>query len=150
MKLSELRAPRGSKKKRRRVGRGPGSGRGKTSGRGHKGQKSRAGSKKNIGFEGGQMPLIRRLPKRGFRSKFPVIWQEVNVERLNQFKDNEVIDLKKLKEKGIIKTLKRRVKVLGKGELKVPLTVRAHKFSKSAKEKIEKAKGKVEVIKGYD
>ena len=147
MKINELKSPKGSRKRKRRVGRGSGSGRGKTCGRGQKGQKSRSGSKSRASFEGGQIPLIRRLPKRGFRSKFPNNYQIVNVEQLNRFKENEVIDPAKLKELGIINTLKNKIKVLGEGELKISLIVQAHKFSKSAEEKIKEAKGKIEVIK---
>ncbi len=147
MKINELKSPKGSRKRKRRVGRGSGSGRGKTCGRGQNGQKSRSGSKSKAGFEGGQIPLIRRLPKRGFRSKFPKNYQIVNVEQLNRFKENEVINPTKLKELGIINTLKNKIKVLGEGELKISLIVQAHKFSKSAEEKIKEAKGKIEVIK---
>jgi len=147
MKISDLKNPKGSRKRKRRVGRGSGSGRGKTCGRGQNGQKSRSGSKSRAGFEGGQIPLIRRLPKRGFRSKFPNNYQIVNIEQLNRFRENEVINPTKLKELGIINTLKNKAKVLGEGELKISLIVQAHKFSKSAEEKIKEAKGKIEVIK---
>ncbi len=141
MKLNELSPNKGSNKSKKRVGRGSGSGLGKTSGRGHKGQKSRAGSKSMKGFEGGQMPLIRKLPKRGFNNKFATIYQIVNVEDLNSFKENSIINQKALKESGLIRNTRDKLKVLGKGELKKALTVEAHKFSKSAKEKIEKVKG---------
>ena len=147
MKVSELKPPRGSRKKKKRVGRGSGSGRGKTSGRGHKGQKARSGAKRKFGFEGGQMPLIRRLPKRGFKSPQSQNYQIVNIEQLNKFKKGEIVEPESLKEKGLIKTTRKRVKILGEGELKLSLTVKAHKFSKSAQEKIEEAGGKFEILK---
>lgn len=147
MKLSELKAPEGSNKKKRRVGRGTGSGRGKTCGRGHKGQKSRSGSKARIGFEGGQMPLIRRLPKRGFTNKFKNIYQIVNIEKLNLFKENEIITPEILKDARVISNVKSKIKILGKGEIKKSLTIHAHKFSKSAKDKITKVNGNIKIIK---
>ena len=147
MKINELKPPRGSHKRKKRVGRGSGSGRGKTSGRGHKGQKSRSGTKRKFGFEGGQMPLVRRLPKRGFKSPQPQSYQIVNVEQLNEFKRDEIVEPKSLKEKGLIKTTRKRIKILGEGELKLSLIVKAHKFSKSAQEKIRKAEGKFEILK---
>jgi large subunit ribosomal protein L15 len=146
MKLNELSPAKGSNKRKKRVGRGSGSGLGKTSGRGHKGQKSRAGSKSMKGFEGGQMPIIRKMPKRGFNNKFSIIYQIVNVQDLNSFKDNEVVNSQALKEAGLVRNLRDKLKVLGKGELKKSLVVEAHKFSKSAKEKIEKAKGSIKEI----
>lgn len=146
MKLNELSPGKGSNKSKKRVGRGSGSGLGKTSGRGHKGQKSRAGSKSMKGFEGGQMPLIRKLPKRGFNNKFATIYQIVNVQDLNSFKEKSIINQQVLKESGLIRNLRDKLKVLGKGELKKALTVEAHKFSKTAKEKIEKAKGSLKEI----
>ena len=146
MRLNELKPAKGSTKRKKRLGRGCGSGLGKTSGKGHKGQKSRSGSKSMVGFEGGQMPLIRKLPKRGFNNKFKVIYQIVNVERLSAFKDSEVVDIKKLKEANMISTLAHKVKILGNGELLKPLTVCAHKFTQSASDKIEKAKGTAKVI----
>jgi large subunit ribosomal protein L15 len=146
MKISDLKPAKGSHTRKRRVGRGPGSGRGKTSGRGHKGQKARSGAKKKLGFEGGQMPLIRRLPKRGFTSRSPEAYQIVNVQQLNKFKKDEVVDPEKLKQAQLINKTKDKVKILGKGELKKALTVKAHMFSKSAKEKIEKAEGKTQII----
>ncbi len=148
MKLHELRMPHGARKKIKRVGRGSGSGHGKTSGKGHKGLKARsgAGGKLRLGFEGGQMPLIRRVPKRGFRNRFKVINQVVNIENLNRFDKNDVIDPKKLKDANLIKNLRKPVKVLGEGEIKKPLTVCAHSFSKSAVEKLEKAGGKIEAL----
>ena len=146
MDLSNLIIPEGSRKKRKRVGRGAGSGRGKTCGRGHKGQKSRSGAKIKPGFEGGQMPLIRRLPKRGFKNPNRIEYAVVNVEKLNVFQPNEEVFPEKLFQTGLIKGKIQRVKILGNGELKVPLIVRAHKFSKTAKEKITAIGGKIEVI----
>lgn len=148
MKLSEIGIPYGARKKKKRVGRGVGSGHGKTSGKGHKGLRSRAGAggKLRLGFEGGQMPLIRRIPKRGFNSKFKIVSQVINIEQLNHFRKDEVVDLKKLRESNLIKTLNKPVKILGDGEVKKPLTVYAHAFSKSALDKIVKAGGKAELI----
>lgn len=141
--------PRGARKKIKRVGRGSGSGHGKTSGRGHKGLKARTGSggKLRLSFEGGQMSLIRRVPKRGFRSRFKIINQVVNVEDLNRLKKDEVADPKMMKEAGIIKKISQPIKILGNGELKKPLTVKAHAFSESAVEKIKKAGGTIEKLK---
>ena len=149
MKLNEITIPRGARRKIKRVGRGSGSGHGKTSCRGHKGLKARtgAGGKLRLGFEGGQMPLIRRIPKRGFRSSFKMTNQIVNVEDLNKFRKNDVVDPQKLKEINIVKSARINIKILGDGEIKKSLTVRAHSFSKSAVEKIEKAGGKTELIK---
>lgn len=146
MKLNELKPSPGERGKRKRVGRGPGSGRGKTAGRGHKGQNSRSGGGVRPGFEGGQMPLQRRTPKRGFTNIFKKRYAVLNVRDLNRFDADSVVDPTALKEKGIIKKVYDGVKVLGMGEIKVPLTVRAHKISTSAAQKIEKAAGKVEVI----
>ncbi len=145
MKLSDLSPIPGSKKKNKRVGRGSGSGHGKTSCRGHKGQKSRSGGGTRIGFEGGQMPLHRRLPKRGFTNIFRKQYGIVNLAALDRLSDSEVTP-EGLIEKGIIKDSKDGIKVLGDGEIKKPLTVKAHAFSSSAKEKIIKAGGKIEVI----
>lgn len=142
MQLHELKAPRGAHKRRKIVGRGPGSGHGKTSGKGHKGQKSRAGRATMRGSEGGQMSLLRRLPKVGFRSKRPVIYQLVNLKDLTRFKEGAVIDADFLKSHGLVKSTNRPIKVLGEGEIKKPLTVQANRFSKSAEEKIVKAGGK--------
>ena len=146
MKLNELVRPRGARRKIKRLGRGSGSGHGKTSCRGHKGLKARTGSggKLRIGFEGGQMPLIRRVPKRGFRGSFKIPNQIVNVENLNKFHKDSVVDPKKLRETNIVKSSSKPIKILGTGEIKKSLTVRAHSFSKSAIEKIKKAGGKVE------
>ncbi len=147
MKLHELAPAPGAKKSRKRVGRGIGSGLGKTSGRGHKGQKSRSGGGVRLGFEGGQMPIQRRLPKRGFSNyPFRTIYAEINIDTLNRFDQDAVVTPDVLKEMGIVKDLKDGLKVLGRGELGKPLTVHAHKFSKAAVEKIEAAGGKAEVI----
>lgn len=148
MKLSEIGIPYGARRKKKRVGRGSGSGHGKTSTRGHKGLKARSGSggKLRMGFEGGQMPLIRRVPKRGFTSPFKITNQIINIEQLNHFKKDDIVDLKKLRESNLIKTLNKPVKVLGDGELKKALTVHAHSFSKSAADKITKAGGKAEIL----
>lgn len=149
MKLHNLRpAEGGGVKPKKRVGRGTGSGLGKTSGRGHKGQNARSGGGVRPGFEGGQMPLFRRLPKRGFTNIFAKEWAEVNVEALNDFEQGTVVTPELLIEKGIVKKQKAKdgVRVLGNGDIKVALTVKAHHFSKSAAEKIEAAGGKAEVI----
>jgi len=146
LKLNQLSPAEGSIKKSKRKGRGPGSGLGKTSGRGHKGQKSRSGGGVRPGFEGGQMPLTRRLPKRGFTNIFAKVYSEVNLKQLNNFESDTVITPELLKEAGVIKKLNDGVKILGNGELDKKLTVRAHKFSKAAQEKIEAAGGKAEVI----
>ncbi|CAM3497482.1 50S ribosomal protein L15 [Hydrogenibacillus schlegelii] len=147
MKLHELKPAPGSKRKRKRVGRGTSSGHGKTSGRGHKGQKARSGGGVRPGFEGGQNPLVRRVPKRGFsNAPFKKEYAIVNVESLNRFPDGAVVTPEDLLQARIIRDLKDGVKILGDGELTVRLTVRAHKFSKSAVEKIERLGGKAEVI----
>lgn len=145
MNLSNLHPVKGSKKNRKRVGRGPGSGMGKTSGRGTKGQKSISGYSSKRGFEGGQMPLHRRLPKRGFTNIFRKEYSEVNLDRLEKITKKE-IKLKDLKESGIIKKESERVKILGRGEISASKTIHAHKFSRSALEKIEKAGGKAKII----
>jgi len=146
MKLSELSPKKGSKQKRKRRGRGTGSGHGKTSCRGHKGQKSRSGNKTRYALEGGQMPLARRVPKRGFTSKFKKVFQVINVQDLNKFRKDSVVDLKALLESGLTKSKRLPVKVLGKGEIKKTLTVKVHNFSKSASEKLTKAGCKVETL----
>ena len=147
MKLHELKPNEGSVQTRKRVGRGPGSGLGKTSGKGHKGQNARSGGGVRPGFEGGQLPLFRRLPKRGFNNyEFRTEYAVVNVGDLNDFKDGSVIELKNLKESGIVKKEKDGIKILGSGKLTKKLTVKANKFSSTAKEKIENAGGKIEVI----
>ncbi|HHN64146.1 MAG TPA: 50S ribosomal protein L15 [Nitrospirae bacterium] len=147
MKIDELRPAEGSKKKKKRVGRGPGSGHGKTSCRGHKGQKARSGGGVSPGFEGGQMPLHRRLPKRGFRNApFRKVYTIVNIKTLERLKDVDVITPELLLEKGVIKGIKDGLKVLGDGELSRAITIRANAFSETARKKIEQAGGKVEVI----
>ncbi len=146
MKLHELKAPAGASRARKRRGRGTATGQGKTGGRGMNGQKSRSGGGVRLGFEGGQMPLYRRIPKRGFTNVWAKDYAEVNVERLNAFEAGTVVTEEMLKEAGIISKIKDGVKVLGRGELNTSLTVQAHKFSKSAVEKIESAGGKAEVI----
>src|SRR5262252_515744 len=144
MNLSNIHAPKKATEKRKRVGRGMGSGMGKTSTRGHKGQRSRSGSRMIRGFEGGQMPLHRRMPKRGFTNIFRKEYSIVNLAALAALGETEITpDV--LRKAGVIKT-KHPVKILGDGELKSPLTVHAHKFSKSAQEKITKAGGKFEVL----
>ena len=145
MKLHELKASAGARKAVTRKGRGAGSGNGKTAGFGHKGQKARSGVKK-AGFEGGQMPLQRRLPKRGFNNIFAKEYAIVNVSDLNQFTEGTVVDAELLIAAGLIKKACDGVKVLGDGELTTKLTVKAAKFTKSAAEKIEKAGGKAEVM----
>ena len=146
MKLHELAPAPGSKKVRTRVGRGLGSGLGKTSGRGHKGQKARAGGGVRTGFEGGQMPLYRRLPKRGFYNKFGKEFAEVNVSELNRFENGAVVDPVALIEAGILKNVRDGIRILGNGTLEKKLTVIANGFTKTAEEKIVAAGGKVEVI----
>ena len=147
MNLSNLRAPRKATEKRKRVGRGMGSGMGKTSTRGHKGQRSRSGSRIMRGFEGGQMPLHRRLPKRGFTNIFKTEYEVVNLGRLADLDQSEITP-ESLRKAGVVTSKTSKVKVLGQGELSKAITVHAHKFSKSAQEKIEKAGGKVEVVGG--
>jgi large subunit ribosomal protein L15 len=145
--LSNLKPPRGSRHRKVRVGRGMGSKLGKTSGAGNKGQQSRRGYSRRAGFEGGQMPLHRRLPKRGFSSPFPTDFAVVNIEDLNVFSAGETVTPEALTGKGLVRAQRDGVKVLGDGELKVALTVRAHAFSKSAEEKIARAGGKAEILK---
>ena len=139
--LSTLRPSVGAAKPRKRVGRGPGSGHGKTASRGHKGLKARSGGKPAPGFEGGQMPLQRRLPKRGFTNVFKVVYQIVNVKDLNGFEAHTVVTREILEHTGRIKSLTKPVKILGEGDLAVPLTVQADKFSQAAKQKIMAAGG---------
>lgn len=146
MKLEELRPAPGAKKKPKRIGRGPGSGHGKTSTKGHKGQKARSGGVKGPGFEGGQMPLQRRLPKRGFKNPFRKEYAIVNLDDLAPLADQGTLTPELLYKKGIVKDLKDGLKVLGMGELKSKIVIQAHKFSKSAIEKIQAAGGKAEVI----
>lgn len=140
--LNNLRAPQGSTHKKKRVGRGPGSGLGKTAGRGNKGQKSRSGYSGKVGFEGGQMPLHRRLPKRGFTNIFKKEWTEVSLAALDRhFEANDEVTPEILHERGIIKKAKHDVVVLGTGDISKALRISAHRFTKSAREKIEKAGG---------
>lgn len=147
MKLHELAPNPGARKERKRLGRGIGSGLGKTSGKGHKGQNARAGGGVRPGFEGGQMPLMRRLPKRGFSNEpFKVTYEVVNLEALERFEAGTVVTPELLEETRVCKNAVKGVKVLGTGEITKALTVRAHKVSESAKAKIEAAGGKVEVI----
>ncbi|HOV13275.1 MAG TPA: 50S ribosomal protein L15 [Spirochaetota bacterium] len=147
MSIELLVAPKGSNKKRNRVGRGPGSGNGKTSGRGHKGQNSRKGGGVRLGFEGGQTPLYRRLPKRGFgNSRFETKYNEVNLSLLNIFKDGQSVNIEEMDKAGILYSKRLPVKILGGGDLTKKIEITAHKFSKTAKEKIEKIGGKIVII----
>ncbi len=146
MDLSNLKPAIGSTKNRKRIGRGAGSGTGKTAGKGHKGQKARSGGSVKPGFEGGQMPLQRRLPKRGFRSLNKKVYALVNLRDLEVFEPGSVVDLAALGKSGLVTNILDGVKILGTGEILKALTVQAHKFSKSAQEKIEAAGGKAEVL----
>ena len=146
MKLHELSPVAGATQVGKRKGRGHGSGNGKTGGRGHKGQKARSGGKVRVGFEGGQMPLVRRIPKRGFNNIFAKPLTAVNVIALNRFEDGTVVDAAALIEAGIIPECPNGLKVLGNGDLTKKVTVKATAFSESAKEKIEQAGGKAEVV----
>jgi large subunit ribosomal protein L15 len=147
--LNNLKPAKGAVRGRKRVGRGPGSGLGKTSGRGEKGQKSRSGYSRKVGFEGGQMPLHRRLPKRGFTNhRFRKEYTEVNLGRLDAFDAGTIVTPELLVKRGVIKKLRDGVKVLAKGSLSKALTVRAHKFSAKAQETITGAGGKAEVLEG--
>ena len=146
MKLHELSPSEGSKKKHFRVGRGHGSGNGKTAGRGHKGQNARSGGGVRHGFEGGQMPIYRRLPKRGFTNIFAKEYVSINVEVLNKFENGSEVTAEVLKESGVISKICDGIVILGRGELEKSLTVKAKRFSKTAEEKIVAAGGKVEVV----
>ncbi len=148
MKINDLKPAAGSRKRNKRIGRGPGSGHGKTSCKGHKGQKARSGGTKGPGFEGGQMPLHRRLPKRGFRNyPFRRDFTVINLERLSALvEDVNEVTPELLIERGVLSKSKNRIKILGNGELSRPLTIKAHAFSASALKKIESAGGKAEVI----
>lgn len=146
MRLSELQPSPGSKHKKKRVGRGPGSGWGKTAARGHKGQNSRAGGPKGPGFEGGQMPLTRRIPKRGFTNIFRQAWAIVNLRDLQRFAADSVVDQAALKEAGLVGVKTQRIKLLAQGEVTVPLTVKVQAVSAQAKARIEAAGGRVEVL----
>lgn len=145
MRLSDLQPSPGSKHKKKRVGRGPGSGWGKTAARGSKGQNSRAGGGTKPGFEGGQMPLTRRIPKRGFTNIFRKPWAIVNLRDLNRFSPDRVVDAAALKEAGLVKAQAQRIKVLGQGEITVPLVLKVQGISTQARERIEAAGGRVEV-----
>ncbi|MBN2097240.1 MAG: 50S ribosomal protein L15 [Candidatus Omnitrophica bacterium] len=145
MRLNNLSSPKGTNRRPKRVGRGHASGHGKTSCRGHKGQKARSGSSLHPGFEGGQMPLFRRLPKRGFNNPFAKQCQILNVENLNCFKKDSTVTPQMLQEQGLIKKLKVSVKILGQGKLTKALKVQVHAVSKQAREKIEQAGGQVEL-----
>ena len=147
MELHNLHPAPGAKRPRKRVGRGPGSGNGKTAGRGHKGQKSRSGYSRRYGFEGGQMPLVRRIPKRGFTNIFRVEFQVVNLRDLERvFAEGDTVSPEVLVDKGLVRGGKRLIKVLADGDLTKKLNVQAHKFSGSARASIEKAGGSCEVV----
>ena len=146
MKINELKPPQGATKKRKRVGRGAGSGHGKTSCRGHKGTNARAGGGVRPGFEGGQMPLKRRLPKRGFHNIFKRSFAIVNIKDLKRFEKGSVVDIQAFIASGLVKQLQGGIKLLGEGDIQHPLTVQVHACSKSAQEKIEAAGGKVETV----
>lgn len=147
IKLDNLKPDLGSKHRKKRVGRGHGSGHGKTSCKGHKGQKSRTGLDIKPVFEGGQTPIIRRIPKRGFKNIFKIYYEVVNIKDLAaKFSSGEIVDLETLRERGLIKGKNKFVKLLGEGEIDFPLTVKVHAASKSAKDKIEKAGGKVDFL----
>ncbi|MPZ74931.1 MAG: 50S ribosomal protein L15 [Deltaproteobacteria bacterium] len=149
MKLDDLKPAPGSTKKQKRVGRGDGSGHGKTSCRGHKGQRARSGGGTRPGFEGGQMPLQRRLPKRGFNNPFKVDVAVINLEQLEVFSSGSEVSPDVLLEKGLVRGKNRRIKILGDGALSKALTIKAHGFSSRAKEKIEAAGGKAELIAAH-
>jgi large subunit ribosomal protein L15 len=149
MKLSDLKPAAGSNKKRKRVGRGDGSGHGKTSCRGHKGQGARSGGGTKPGFEGGQMPLQRRLPKRGFHNPFRIEMAVVNIDQLEPFPSGSEVTPELLAQHGLVSGKGKRVKILGDGSLSKPLTVKAHGFSAKAREKIEASGGKVELVTGH-
>ena len=146
MKLNDLSPAAGSTQIAKRKGRGPGTGNGKTAGRGHKGQKARSGGGVRVGFEGGQMPLARRIPKRGFNNIFAKPLDAINVSMLDRFEDGATVDVDALISAGVISSCKYGVKVIGNGEISKKLTVKANAFSESAKAKIEAAGGKAEVI----
>lgn len=146
MKIEDIRPAEGSRKKSKRVGRGVGSGLGKTAGKGHKGQKARSGGTVGLGFEGGQMPLQRRLPKRGFKNRSGIVYAVINLDKINGLKDMDVITPEALLEKKVIRDIKDGLKVLGGGKVDRAVTVKATAFSASAEEKIAAAGGKTEVI----
>ena len=146
MKLNELSPPPGSRKSRKRVGRGVGSGSGKTAGRGSKGLKSRSGGKVRAGYEGGQMPIHRRLPKRGFNNLFKKVFASINVRDLSKFESGSIVDEAALVRSGLVKGKRDGIKLLGHGEIEIPLTVKVDRVSKNARAKIESAGGKIEVV----
>lgn len=146
MKLNNLGPNPGEKRKKRRIGRGPGSGRGKTAGKGHKGLLARSGRANQIGFEGGQMPLVRRLPKRGFTNKYRTEYAIINLKSLSTVKDGMTVNPNLLREVGLVKGKRNLIKILGDGDLQRPLVIEAHHFSKSAQLKIEQAGGQAKVI----
>jgi large subunit ribosomal protein L15 len=146
MNLGELRAPEGASKNRKRLGRGSGSGHGKTSGRGHKGQRARSGGRGKTGFEGGQMPLQRRLPKRGFTNIFRKEYAIVNLSDLDRFDKGSTVDITVLVAAGLVNKIGAGVKLLADGDIKKSLTIKVHKFSQSAKAKVEAAGGRIEVV----
>ena len=146
MRLNDLAPEKGHRKNRKRVGRGVGSGGGKTAGRGNKGQNARSGGGVRPGYEGGQMPIHRRLPKRGFKNPFRKTFAIVNVQELNRFEADTVVDEVEFVKSGLVKGDRDGIKILGKGDILVPLTVKIHKISDTARQKIEAAGGKIEVI----
>jgi large subunit ribosomal protein L15 len=146
MKLNDLSPAIGSKKKRKRIGRGPGSGHGGTSCKGHKGQKARSGASIRPGFEGGQMPLHRRIPKRGFKNIFKTEYEIINIKDLKRFETTPQVDIAVLKNSGLVKAEKKLVKLLGDGVLSFPVNIKVHQATKSAVDKIESNGGKVEII----
>ena len=146
MKLNDLKPIPGSRKREKRIGRGIGSGHGKTSTKGHKGQGARSGGTKGPGFEGGQQPILRRIPKRGFRNPFRKEYAILNLSALERFSADDVVDIPKLRESGLVRESARLIKILGEGEIKKPLVVSAHKFSATAAKKIEAAGGKAEIV----
>ena len=146
MNLGELRAPEGASKNRKRLGRGSGSGHGKTSGRGHKGQRARSGGRGKTGFEGGQMPLQRRVPKRGFTNIFRKEYAIVNLSDLDRFDKGSTVDVALLVAAGLVNKIGAGVKLLADGDIKKSLTIKVHKFSQSAKAKVEAAGGRIEVV----
>ena len=146
MKLHELSPSPGSTSKKKRLGRGPGTGLGKTAGKGHKGLLARSGRANQLGFEGGQMPLIRRLPKRGFTNVFRIQYAAVNLKDLMKLDEGETITPTVLRERGVVKDSHALIKILGSGDIDRPLVIEAHGFSESAKKKIEKAGGQAKVI----
>ncbi len=146
MRIEDIRPAEGSTKNKKRVGRGFGSGHGKTSCKGHKGQKARSGGPKGAGFEGGQMPLQRRVPKRGFKNIFRTEYAIVNLDTIDALKDDAIVTPELLVEKGVIKDVKDGIKVLGNGSIQRPVTIKAHAFSAAATAKVEAAGGKTEVI----